>query len=176
MTPVELEPIIEVDKEMTRRFLKGILKLKSIDLLPKNRKRLLLLRRLPTFQMEIERKCRLRVESWLRRTKNEIPKIAAHVSQLIEDIGTLQHDNPLRKALEQVKCGVTDADLKARQWRELEQENVGSDTATSRNIRKELHIGHKTTHVLSWFLRNPNLVPPEKSNDALVRLPISTPL
>lgn len=51
MPSLEQEPVAFIDDELTRRFFKGILKLKITDKLPKHRKILLLVLRIPTFEM-----------------------------------------------------------------------------------------------------------------------------
>lgn len=162
LTVVEQRPVAVFDDELTRRFLKSILKLKSIDMQPKHRKRLLLVLRIPKLEMEIEYRCRNRVESRLERSKHDTPKIAARESQLLEDISSLQPDQPLNTALGQVKSGVSDADLKASQWKKLEQESVGANSSKSRHIKSERKVGHREIHTFPKFLRDPKLTPPMK--------------
>lgn len=57
LTGQERKPLEDVYDELLRTFLKGILKLKSINLATKHKKRLSVLLRIPTLSMEVEKRC-----------------------------------------------------------------------------------------------------------------------
>lgn len=76
LTLQDRKPGEAVDDELLRTFMKGILKLKSIELAKKHTKRLQLIFHIPTAEMEMDKRCLARVKSWSKRSAADKRKVA----------------------------------------------------------------------------------------------------
>lgn len=120
LTKEERKPIMEVDDELIRRLMKWLLNLKSIAIAEKQKRRIQLLLGIPTINMELDKPCFSRVNTWSKRAVDERRKVSFYATQSIEDVQTLAAKHPLREALKQEEEGVTIKSLRAKQWKELE--------------------------------------------------------
>lgn len=159
LTHEEREPLLKVDDELIRIFLKGLLKLNSTSMATKHTKRLHLILRLPTMSMEVEHRCWSRVETWLSRTNHENEKIALHAKQSIEDVQALQTNHPLRQALHRIVHGESVVNLKDKQWHNLEVESRGSNAVTSRGVKVNITTLKGIVHCFPRFLEDPKVDP-----------------
>lgn len=115
----ERRPLEAFEDELVRTYLKGFLKLKSTNIAKKHTKRLMLILRIPTTGMDMDRRCLARVEEWSMRSVEESSKSQLHANQSISDIKSLQDDHPPRIALRKFETGETARDPRRRQWSQL---------------------------------------------------------
>lgn len=158
----ERQTVEQIEEELLRTFLKGLLKLKSIKMAKKQTKRLMILLRIPSAIMEIDTRCMSRIEAWSKRSVDDRAKFAAHTKKSIHDVKCLQENHPLRIALNKFEEGETPITLRAKQWAQLTEESKGSNATTSRHVRVEDSSKKRNRAKFPRFLDDPKLDPAMK--------------
>lgn len=115
LTNKEHQPLLQIDELLVKSFLKGLLKLKSKSIPVKHCKRILLILRIPTSEMKIDKRCLSRVSTWAKRSSDVDEKIVFHAKQSIGDVKQLEEYHPLRRALERLEAGGSVKQLKEEQ-------------------------------------------------------------
>lgn len=71
--------MVECDDELPRTFLESIqFKLKSTNLAKKHTKRMILLFKIPTLEMEMDNTCLATIDAWSKRSAPMKEKVASH--------------------------------------------------------------------------------------------------
>lgn len=141
---------MDLDEELIRTFFKGLMKLSSTSLPNKHTKRLQVIFRIPNRKMELESRCLAKVDAWAKRSTSDKEKLATHASQSIEDIQSLQTDQPLQVALRDYERGMSKKKLREEQWADLEAQSKVDNPDTSRHIQTN-EISEQQEHQFPRF-------------------------
>lgn len=143
LTEQERQPLEEVDTGLIKLFIKCLLKLNSTAIATKHMKLIMVILRIPTLSMEVEKRCMARVESWAQRSISVQEKVAYHAKTSMADVDSLQNDHPLKVAKTRIEEGGTTVTLRKRQWKQLGEESRSRNRSTSRHIQVEETDGTK---------------------------------
>lgn len=136
LTVEEPQPLEEIDDMLLRTFLKELLKIKSVALSTKHKKRLRLILHLPSLGMEVAKRCIKRVDAWGKRGSDDNAKVALHDRQSIDDIHQLAQYHSLQVSLRNIEGGEDIRAVETKQWEQLESERKGANAHSIRHIHK----------------------------------------